>query len=227
MRDKLKDEEYFNSFIIKDTERVGRFADSLKNGEIKEDRILPVKRKMHDIKTGILIARYSRGDELSLLENEYLKLADEWEEVWEPEYYNKALRMVSLAALFGIGKARVKGMKMMLEKSDIHDWVFDFILNSLDGEQAGVSGKLLFPKHLSTLQKAASEDNKTQLLKKYLSKWYNGDCGCYGAHKSTQDIYYGYWSFEAGAIAKILGIDDSSLKNAKYYPYDLVHYKSL
>ncbi|MDD7379168.1 MAG: DUF1911 domain-containing protein [Lachnospiraceae bacterium] len=37
--------------------------------------------------------------------------------------------------------------------------------------------------------------------------------------------YYGYWSFEAGAIAKILNLDDSSLKDVPYYPYDLVHYK--
>ena len=181
--------------------------------------------KIHDLKVGILIARYSKGDELSLLEEEYLKLVDDWEEVWDPEYYNKALRMISLAALFEIDKIHVKRMKDMLRKSDVHDWVFDFILNSLDDEQTDISEKLLFPKYLSTLQKVVLEENKIELLKKYLSKWYNGDCGCYGAHKSKQNIYYGYWSFEAGAIAKILNLDDSSLKNAKYYPYDLVHYK--
>jgi hypothetical protein len=27
------------------------------------------------------------------------------------------------------------------------------------------------------------------------------------------------------AIAKILNLDDSSLKDVAYYPYDLVHYK--
>lgn len=225
MRDKLKDIEYFNNFIEEESARVNRFSNNLKNGEIKEDRILPVKMKMHDLKIGILIARYSKGDEVSLLEEEYLKLADDWEEIWDSEYYNKALKMISLAALFEIDKIHVKRMKDMLKKSDVHDWVFDFILNSLNNEQTEVSEKLLFPKHLSTLQKVVLEENKTELLKKYLSKWYNGDCGCYGAHKSKQNIYYGYWSFEAGAIAKILNLDDSSLKNAKYYPYDLVHYK--
>lgn len=43
--------------------------------------------------------------------------------------------------------------------------------------------------------------------------------------ESKQNIYYGYWSFEAGAIAKILNIDDDSIKNISYYPYDLVHYR--
>ena len=225
MRDKLKDIEYFNNFIDEELARINRFTNNMKNGEIKEDRILPVKMKIHDLKVGILIARYSKGDELSLLEEEYLKLVDDWEEVWDPEYYNKALRMISLAALFEIDKIHVKRMKDMLRKSDVHDWVFDFILNSLDDEQTDISEKLLFPKYLSTLQKVVLEENKIELLKKYLSKWYNGDCGCYGAHKSKQNIYYGYWSFEAGAIAKILNLDDSSLKNAKYYPYDLAHYK--
>lgn len=225
MRDKLKNMEYFNNFIDKDLARVNSFYDDIRNGEIKEDRILPVKAWVHNIKIGILIAKYSKGDEISLLEEEYLKLVDDWEEVWDPGYYNKALRMISLAPLFEIDKIHVKRMKDMLRKSDIHDWVFDFILNSLDDEQTDVSEKLLFPKYLSTLQKVVLEENKIELLKKYLSKWYNGDCGCYGAHKSKQNIYYGYWSFEAGAIAKILNLDDSSLKNAKYYPYDLVHYK--
>ncbi len=30
---------------------------------------------------------------------------------------------------------------------------------------------------------------------------------------------------ESGAIAKILKLDDSSLKNTLYYPYDMVHYQ--
>ena len=34
------------------------------------------------------------------------------------------------------------------------------------------------------------------------------------------------WSFEAGAIAKILNLDDECLKGAKYYPYDLAHFKA-
>ena len=44
--------------------------------------------------------------------------------------------------------------------------------------------------------------------------------------RAKEKLYYGYWSFEAGAIAKILNLDDSNLKDVPYYPYDLVHYKS-
>lgn len=60
-----------------------------------------------------------------------------------------------------------------------------------------------------------------------LKKWYklHKDAAWYDSHKSKQDIYNGYWSFEAGAIAKILNIEDSSLKDEPYYPYDLVHFQ--
>ena len=132
MRDKIKDIEYFNTFINEDLARVKKFSDKLENGEVKEDRILPVKSKVHDLKLGIMIAGYSKGDELTLLEEENLDL---------------------------------------------------------------------------------------------LAEWYNEDCGCYEAHKSKQNIYYGYWSFEAGAIAKILKINDTQLRDTQYYPYDMVHYK--
>lgn len=101
-----------------------------------------------------------------------------------------------------------------------------FLLDSWDNKQTNGDKKLLFPKSFSTLQKVVFAENKVELLKKYLSHdWYNRDCGCYEAHKSKQNIYYGYWSFEAGAISRILSLDDSSLKDVPYYPYDIVHYK--
>ncbi|MFR3583138.1 MAG: PoNe immunity protein domain-containing protein [Coprococcus sp.] len=41
---------------------------------------------------------------------------------------------------------------------------------------------------------------------------------------SKQNTYYGYWIYEAGAICKILRLDDEELKEQQYYPYDLVHF---
>ena len=63
-------------------------------------------------------------------------------------------------------------------------------------------------------------------IKNYLSKnWYNANVESYNAHNLSNNNYYGYWSFEVGAIVKLLGLDDTILKDMKYYPYDLVHYK--
>lgn len=93
----------------------------------------------------------------------------------------------------------------MLEKSEIYDWLLYYLLDALDDEQIEERKDMLFPKLFSNLQRVVLQENKLQTLKKYLSDdWYNEECGCYEDHKSKQNIYYGYWSFEAGAIAKIL-----------------------
>lgn len=225
MRDTLKDKNYFDLFISEDTARIERFLRKIEAGEVKEERILPVKRMVHQLKLGILIARYSRGDALELLEEEYLKLVDTWEEVWSPESYNLNLRMISLAVLLGLERERALRIKLMLEKSNINDWLFAFLLDSILEENTSEDNEMLFPESFSTLRKMTDAENKMELVKHYLLKeWYNKDCGCYEAHKSAQNIYYGYWSFEAGAITKILKVKDDELEGVSYYPYDLVHY---
>ena len=122
------------------------------------------------------------------------------------KYYNRALK----------NAAKVLGSA--LRDSDfvarVDDNLFAIYLSGADAKTA----KSVFERVLESV-------NKIELLKKYLKGWYNTDCEVFEAHKSDQKIYYGYWSFEAGAVVKILGIDDSELKDIPYYPYDLVHYK--
>ena len=65
-------------------------------------------------------------------------------------------------------------------------------------------------------------------MKNYLEKqWYGIHHGTawHNSHKSKQNTYYGYWSYEAGAIVRIMNLNDEELKEQKYYPYDLVHFK--
>ena len=63
-------------------------------------------------------------------------------------------------------------------------------------------------------------------LEKYLKKeWYRGhsDLSWHDDHKYGIN-HDGYWCFESGALVKVLGLDDSSLKGLPYYPYDMVHW---
>ena len=45
IRDKLKDEKYFDTFISEDSKRIENFTEKLVNNQIKEERISPVKGK--------------------------------------------------------------------------------------------------------------------------------------------------------------------------------------
>jgi len=57
-----------------------------------------------------------------------------------------------------------------------------------------------------------------------IKKWYQGsrDEGWYDLHKRNIDNYYGYWSFESGALCKLKGLDYRKLESVQYFPYDLV-----
>lgn len=200
MRDQIKDREYFNEFLQEELARITRFSDKLANGEVKPERQLPVKTKIHELKS--------------------------WGEVWEPDNYNKNLKMISLGVLFEGDIVLAKETKAMLDAANIDDWLLSFLLCSwTDIEMENKDVDLIFPKDFSLLQKVVLTHNRRESLQEYLSCWYREDCGCYEAHKSSQKIYYGYWSFEAGAVAKILNIDDTGMEHVPYYPYDLVHYK--
>ncbi|WP_157908965.1 DUF1911 domain-containing protein [Capnocytophaga canimorsus] len=109
----------------------------------------------------------------------------------------------------------------------------DFLINTLVTKTYSTKN-VLFPKPYAALKEVidlANDNQKekaTQRLKKYLDKeWYKGhsDTGWYNSHKSKHNIYTGYWSFESGALVKILGLDDTLLKDQKYYPYDMVHWQ--
>ena len=51
--------------------------------------------------------------------------------------------MISLGILFQVDRAFVKKVKNMLKKSNINDWLYNFLLDSLDGEQIEVSKEML------------------------------------------------------------------------------------
>lgn len=222
MRDKIKSKQYFDEFIREDHTRILNLSKKIEEGKIKEARIVPVKQGIFRIKLGIIIAKYSRGDSIQDLELSFVPIYKEWiKTFFSPEVYNENLKMISLAVLFNMEPDLLLLVKKKLIENHIDDWLYNFLLNEKQNESG-----FLFPKRFRIFKEIAESANKIELLNQYLNKdWYNTDCEVFEAHKSAQKIYYGYWSFEAGAAVKILGIDDSGLKDIPYYPYDLVHYK--
>jgi len=67
-------------------------------------------------------------------------------------------------------------------------------------------------------------------LKKYLKVWYTSFSVApwYDSHLDISNDfcggYFGYWSIEAAAIAYLLDVDDSSLRECMVYPRDLVDF---
>ncbi|HDR6816414.1 TPA: DUF1911 domain-containing protein, partial [Bacillus thuringiensis] len=73
----------------------------------------------------------------------------------------------------------------------------------------------------------ADKKEASKRLQTYMEKeWFKGhyDYEWKNAHKEPG--YVGCWSFETAALAKILELDDTCLKDNNHYPYDLAHYKN-
>lgn len=231
MRDILMNEQYFLEYIQEETERINKFLIKLENNEVREDRIYSVKKKIDSIKFGILISKYSYGEDVSKLEYEFAQLLNDMPLYWNKNSsYVDMLWMMSLAILFDVSKEQFYILSDLVDKYNCKDALFDFLIKyKLQGIVENINGNFLFGFPYEKLADiGADKANSVDMLREYLnSYWYIGhkDMGWYDIHKAKEKLYYGYWSFEAGAIAKILKLDDSSLKNVPYYPYDLVHYK--
>ena len=224
MRDTIKNKDYFNLYILEEMESIDEFQEDLDAGDVREDRIIPVKGMMLEIKIGMIIAKYSRGDSLDELKEDFEGLIDLFEEAWTLSVYEDNLRFISLAYLLNVDDSIIDRSAKVLIQAETHDWLMDSFLK---GELSSMDkDKLSFPKYHLLAQ--AMTDRNVEDLKKYLSGWYRGHSGSawYGSHKNTKvNTYYGYWCFEAAVAVRMLKLDDEVLKGKKYYPYDLAHYE--
>ena len=102
---------------------------------------------------------------------------------------------------------------------EIDDWLITYIL-------CGENNKnLVYPEHYESLRSILKNNSFDSLLSYAENDWFNEELDCFFSHKSSENLYYGYWCFEVAAIIKKLKIDDRKLANAKFYPYDLAHFQ--
>ena len=171
---------------------------------------------------------YSRGDDINEIREMYEGIFHKWLEVFEPDYYSKNLKMLSIGICLDVNENCIMKVYEMISMSKKEDWLYEFLTKSYVGEEISDDINLQFEKQYGKLKKIIIESDVIIGLKNYLSKnWYNANVENYNSHNLSNNSYYGYWSFEVGAIVKLLGIDDTILKDEKYYPYDLVHYSEV
>ena len=180
----------------------------------------------------ILDAQYSWNKE----KISYEKIFDDFSEyALDLEFrhigYIVFLRFFSLGILLELDKERLRPLVEKIDRDEIDD-----ILLSYLSEAYGIKRKFESTSFYreSPYVNAASicaiaQTNKGKcedMLKEYMHNFLNAhsDMGWEKAAK-TWGAYFGLWSYEAAAIAKLFGIDDSDLKDYPNYPYDLAHYK--
>ena len=252
MRDKLKNKDYFNKFIEKRKLSHDKRVQKLYSNSIAQERIEIVKSDMSLNKLSEIIAKFSGGYDLHELSPDLLvaidlakegwKGAGSWKLINDKEEFNQytftgfyyMLNMLSLAYLLDISNDKFQLLVDIIDRDNVKDKLFEFIISAKLENRKPVeleSYRKYFgiPDTFAKAREIIDVQDKSvaeQLMKVYLSKhWYkqHKETGLKDNHKSKHDLYYGYWSFEAAVVVKIMELDDSSFIDNQYYPKDLVH----
>ena len=175
-----------------------------------------------------MIATYTAGYSIEKFKEEYLKYVDSLLPVWQSNSgYLQMIWALSIGILLEIDEEIFDQLVDLVKKDDPEDYLIDYLIQSRHPEWT-IRINYNFPRPYGFTRKIIEEDNSDQalkLLKEYVTKkWYPGhrDTGWYDLHKENIDNYYGYWSFESGALCKLKGLDYKELEGVQYFPYDLV-----
>ena len=234
MRDTVKDQKYFKLKLAEERASLVTFEQALKDviasrGE-KDKGVQNGYSIIADTYQKIINIMYSLGSDLNEISHEYNSLLPYFCKTWNINSgYMKLIKILSLGALLAIDSMKIKQLKEKILAENVNDFLVGFLLKYLDTSWTSSGNNFVFGGIYNDLKIIIDEKNPIKQLQKievYLkSKWYklHKDCSWYDTHNT--ETYVGYWSFEAGAVVKILRLDDTELKGLKYYPYDLVHYR--
>ncbi|MDQ0233117.1 PoNe immunity protein domain-containing protein [Metabacillus malikii] len=236
MRDTLRSTSYFNKYLDDENRKLVKYklmAEKVLEERGEEDQGL--KRAYLIIQNSYfnkLNSLYSMGAPIEEIKLLYPEIIDILKKSWNKESgYVRILWMISIGIMLDVSQKYINQLKNLVTRFELQDYLLDFLLNKENSNRNDSNKGFTFSEPYSLLYdviNAKSKNEAVEKLKYYLEEaWYNGhgDTGWYESHKSKHDTYNGYWSYESGAIARILDLDDQILRDVPYYPYDLVHYK--
>ena len=240
IRDKIKNRKHFEKLLSEEKEIIKQRNEIISKGN-QNDTNSYIYYAIANNYMNLIKITYSLGDKIKDLRETYIVSLQFFLlgfESDEPMYFD-ILNRVALGFLLNISNENfqqlVDYVQRMDEQAKPADWTPDqllwFILNSRlkkDEEQTHAD-KLAFPKlykGLFKLTQVSDAQEAKKALEDYIEKWYNlnKNAPWYNSHLK-KNCYRGYWAWEVAAVAKIMNIDDSDLKDNLYYPYDMVHWE--
>ena len=236
MRDTVKTEEYFRERYNKDAYYLDKWM-----SEYQETISHPEKYNIGSYKyTAFTYAsnKFYSGYSLGLGMNELLpevdliirNLIDTIKEM-DSGYDNMAL-IIYLIILFNRTEF-LDEYKELLIKSEYWDVYLENLIQILDPTWQISTEELCCPKYTNAVSVyevvMLSKENKAaavERLKRYLKRQWlhtmtDGPITKFDLKKGR---YRGYWCIAAAALVKALGLDDTELKDCKYYPRDMAHF---
>lgn len=228
VRDWNRDEAYFDQFIARKERLDAEWMGRVERGEVREDRVPSVKDEIALSLLQTTEASYSRGDPMPEVARrarvalDYLESGDFW--LGGGSY--EGLRVASLMALVSEDPGEPARLRPLVTDPGREEWAFDLVLGEDPAAIAGERGIRYYAGMRAVWD--ARPDERPGELRRQVSLWYTKRRSEYwwGFHRKADrdDLYFGYWALEYAALARRLGVDDSALEGARYYPYELAHW---
>ncbi|MFG6177472.1 PoNe immunity protein domain-containing protein [Halomonas sp. THAF12] len=194
----------------------------------------------------LIVARYSRGDDLVALRDDLPGLLEQREKLLyycdalpEEKQENRVMyerlsdgayieycRWLTFAACLGADQAHIDRALALIDNPGV-DALFDRIAIALGDHERPVADGLLYPKPYAPLFEAldAASVQQGKLIKSFLDGYAKTvkSWGIGIISKGTEPYHPGDWCFEAALVVKLFGIDDSAFRDHPLYPAALVH----
>lgn len=223
MRDIKKDKDYFIQCIQYEKERIEKFSAAL--GGLDANNVEGITRAqmyLANFYRNLFVLSYSAGEAAKDIYPYYLEwvkkysiIADENDSLYD------IIEIFSIGVLYDVNKEQfIDYLRCIIKRTKTQGGMAILCMDYLE-KYDSENLELEF----EYLDNVAKSENKIEELIKAVNVWYGFHKGAYwyDTHKSSNDVYCGYWCFDLGAMAKIFNITDEGLKNDEFYPYDLVH----
>ena len=142
--------------------------------------------------------------------------------------FEQVNRMVCFSILLGWGNLIQRLLSVIdynnHEADGMLERIFAFFVNDRAAPPDECTRHLPYFKTLKIFK--AVPEKRAELMAEYLEDWYHASRRepYYGSHEEGRSNFMGYWSWEAAVITFLLKIDDTSYRDAKFYPKDLVEF---
>ena len=141
--------------------------------------------------------------------------------------YGDLENILYLVIVFGFNEYTDTIKEIITSIKDYQDAYMEQLYQFIDNSFKITDEKLFWPKEckpfIEVIELAKTDKTAAvQRLKKFVDKqWYKT---LHEGVISQEGCYRGFWCIEAAAIVKALKLDDTELKECKYYPYDMAHF---
>lgn len=226
VRDFLMDGHYWKEHIERIRYGLFELEEQLKT--VRPERLKDCRLFVEQIRLDLLISLYSSGADIEECKKLYkINLNNISQCLDKFESYVDLIWYLSLGVLLNIESPEIKILNNMINSSGAsNDKLVCYFMKYLNGNYQ--NGEVYIMKKpyefLDRLLCDDVDDLKNYMIE-YSKKWYRAHSFeyWYDSHEK-KDLYFGYWCFELGALIKIKGLNNESLRDVKYYPYDLVEF---